>query len=717
MSPSTEPSVPGRSSAPFLVALALLTLVCFWPVSRLGFIGYDDLDYVYQNPVVQSGLNAGSLVWAFTTPSASNWHPLTWLSLMLDCQLFGLNPQADHLVNLGFHVAGTGLLFLLLQRMTGARWRSFFVAALFAIHPLHVQSVAWISERKDVLSGCFAMLTLLAYTRYTRDQKTAKYLLTLLLFALGLMAKPMLVTLPLVMLLLDFWPLRRAALSRPGLSAWRPLWVEKIPFLALCVASSALTFWAQKKGGSVVSLHHMDWSDRCLHAVVAYALYLGKLLWPVNLAIFYPFPHARLEVWTWLGALLLVGLPILAGWRWRRTCPWLLTGWLWFLITLLPVIGLVQVGLQSIADRYMYIPAIGLFVIAAWGLAELAGLPPEARPGETDHPPAGAPAPSLARPGAPRLSVAGLGAAILVACAVDTWHQLGFWRDNVTLFQHVVAVTPQNNDLGYFYLGLSYGEAGNLPAAADSLRAALRIQPDFPLARERLGNVLLVQKQYAAAAQYLGEVVQAHPHEAPARVSLGLALAGQRHYLAAQEQYAAASQLAPQYDPPRQLLAANAPKAGQEQTLAGLLKQLATNATPALHLQIAGLQNQLGDYPAAVTHYEAALAGDPNQPAALNNFAWLLATCPEAAVRNGPRAVQLAQHACELSGYQTTVYLGTLAAAQAEAGRFADAIATAQKACTNAAARRETDLLSANQSLLTLYQGHQAYHEPDPSAE
>jgi len=710
--PPHPPRAPWRATVLFSAALLLLAVLSFWPVGRLGYIGYDDYDYVYQNPRVRSGLSFDSLLWAVAAPHAGNWHPLTWLSLMLDCQLFGLNPGAEHWVNLGFHAASTLLLFLLLQQLTRARWRSFFVAALFACHPLHVQSVAWISERKDVLSACFALLTLLAYTRYCRCPDRRAYALVLLLLAFGLMAKPMLVTLPLVMLWLDFWPLRRAGLSPATLTAWRPLFIEKIPLFALCLASALAAFWSEHSGGSLVSLQETTWTDRCLNALVAYPQYLWKLFWPARLAILYPLPRAQPPLGAWLGALLLLLLLPALGWWRRRSQPYWLVGWLWFFVMVLPVSGIVQVGLQSVADRYTYLPSIGLFLLVVWGLAELAGIAPgeaEARPPAA--PPGGASSrPSMALPAG---ALAGVGALVLAACVIDTRHQLGFWRNNITLFQHVVDVTPENDEMGWFYLGISYGEIGNLPAAEKCLATALQASPKFALAQSRLGNVLLLEKKYAAAETCLRDLIAAHPDTGAAHVSLGLALAGQHQYTTAQAEFATAQELLPNDPGVNQLLAANAAKITATETLAGLLPQLATNATPALHLQVAELQNQLGDYPAAVRHDEAALAREGTNVNGLNNLAWLLATCPDATVRNGPRAVQLAEHACQLSGYQATVFLGTLAAAQAEAGRFDDAIATAQKACATATAHQEADRLVANQSLLALYQHHQPYHEPD----
>jgi len=524
----------------FLLGLLLLTCVCFWPVGSLGFIGYDDIDYVYQNSVVQSGLNAASVAWAFGGAHAGNWHPVTWLSHMLDCDLFGLDPHAQHCVNLGLHAANSALLFLWLAGLTGARWRSFFVAALFAAHPLHVQSVAWISERKDVLSGFFFMLILLAYTRHTRRPSLGSHLLVAALLALGLMAKPMLVSVPLVLLLIDFWPLRRmqpAAGADWSFKSLTPLLREKIPLFLLCLASCGVTVWAQKSGGAMDAMQEFPFWERCIHAVVAYGLYLEKFVYPANLAILYPLSFAGPNLLAAAGSLLVLAVLFLAAAGRRRSAPYLLMGWVWFLVMLLPVIGLVQVGMQAMADRYMYLPSIGLFIAVVWGLAELA---------------AGA--------RRRRAVVTGLGAAAVLACAVDTRNQLGFWRDNITLFEHVVKVSPKDNFLGYFYLGISHAEQGDLDAAAQCLAASVDANSRFTLARSRLGNVLLVQKKYAQAQPYLEAVVKAAPDNVPARVALGMALAGQEQYAAAQAEFEAALRLKPNDPGLQQLVAGNAAK-------------------------------------------------------------------------------------------------------------------------------------------------------------
>ena len=726
----------------FFLGLVIITLASFRGVGRLGFIIYDDWDYVYKNPNVQSGINLKSTQWAFTTAHSSNWHPLTWLSHMLDCQWFGLHPGGHHWVSLGFHAANTLLLYLVLWEMTGARWRSFLVAALFACHPMHIQSVAWISERKDVLSGFFAMLTLWAYARYaqrvtsdtypafaalrrgkqvTGPEKPIRgplmsratclpvaalaktghpslfYWLALGFFALGLMSKPMLVTLPVVMLLLDFWPLNRWRTAIPDkqkpkfnlaefIKTWRPLIVEKIPMFLLCLASCIVTLWAQRSGNSVISLNQIDWQDRHLHAVLSYSLYLGKMFWPVNLAIFYPYTPLEPDEFVCL-ILLPILLSIICLWRWRAQ-PYLLAGWFWFVIMLVPVIGLVQVGMQSLADRYTYLPSIGLFIAVAWGMAEIA-----------------------VRSKLWRTGMAWGGIILVAACLLDTRYQLRFWQNNITLFTHVVEVTRENNFVGYFFLGNSYGEAGDLDGAANSFESALEVAPRFKEARGKLGYVLLFQKKYEAAAFQFSEIIRLHPTNIFAHEYLGHALVAEGKYAEAQAEYQTALQLMPDDADLRATLAANTQKIQASQTLAGLNEILKTNSTPEIHVQIAAMQTILGDYPEAVEHDREALRLNPDSPDGLNNLAWLLATCPDAKVRDGARAVELAEHACQLTQFKATVFLGTLAAAYAEAGRFNDAMTTAQKACALASAAGEKELLKRNQELLALYRSHQPYHE------
>jgi len=624
------------------------------------------------------------VAWAFGGAHTGNWHPITWLSHMLDCELFGLNPNEEHWVNLGFHAANVALVFLWLWQLTGARWRSFFVAALFAAHPLHVQSVAWISERKDVLSGFFFMGTLMSYTAYCRNKNAKNYALVAILLALGLMAKPMLVSTPLVLLLVDFWPLKRWGTDA---SAWKALVVEKVPLFVLCAVSCVVTVWAQSSGGAMEVMQQFPLAARCFHAVISYALYLEKMFWPVNLAILYPLSLKTPGALEISGAVLLLAAIFLAA-VWRRGAqPYLLMGWAWFFVMLLPVIGVVQVGMQAMADRYAYLPSIGLFIAVVWGAAEMAERAVVWRP-----------------------VMAVLGAAVVLACGIDARYQLGFWRNNITLFRHVVEVTPKNNWLGYFYLGISYAENRELDSAADCLREALKAYPEFDLARSRLGNVLLAEKKYAEAEPWLDTEAKIHPSDALAHATLGMALAGKKKFTAAQSEFEAAQQLAPGNVAVSQLALANAPKAEAEFTVAMLSSQLSTNSTTEGHAQLAAAHSVLGHFPEAVQEYRKALGQSPERSEFLNNLAWLLATCPDASIRDGTNAVALAGRACELTQFKKTVFVGTLAAAYAEAGQFEAAVITAKKACDNATANGETDLLQSNQRLLSLYQNHQAYH-------
>ena len=394
--------------------LSAITLLVFWPATSHEFINYDDPLYVTENPHVQAGLSQESIAWAFgrVTGEGTYWHPVTWLSHMLDCQLFGLKAGRHHLTNLLFHTANVLLLFLALRRMTGAAWRSAVVAGLFALHPLQVDTVAWIAERKNVLSTLFWMLTLLAYEAYARRPGITRYALAFTTLALGLMCKPMLVTIPCVLLLLDYWPLRRIVEVQPGSVSphaasyprykWRRLLLEKMPLLGLAAVSSAVTVMAHQRLGLLPTGEQLPLSSRVEHALVAYAGYLEKIVWPVDLAVFYPHPGTWPSERVLLSALLVAGITVLAGW-WARKRPYLIAGWLWFLGTLVPVIGLVQAGTQSMADRFAYVPIIGVCILAVWGLAEMLGRAPF-------H----------------RIIMAGTAGAVLFACGIAARRQVGY---------------------------------------------------------------------------------------------------------------------------------------------------------------------------------------------------------------------------------------------------------------------------------------------------
>ena len=623
------------------VALSAATLAVFWPVTGCDFTNYDDPIYVSGNPHVQSGLTRESVQWAFTTGYAGNWHPLTWLSHMLDCQLYRRKSGGHHLTSLLFHIANSLLLFGLLRRLTdagqgrrkeecsaqnwGAFWRCCFVAALFALHPLHVESVAWVAERKDVLSTFFFMLTLWAYARYAEvqgptskvqsqgtgdetenaesgitdhgsritDHVTRYYLLSLLFFALGLMSKPMLVTLPFVLLLLDYWPLQRcqpapcdlkpsARKLHPSFFILHPLLLEKLPFLALSAASCVVTFLVQRGAGAVPSLEALPLGFRLSNALISYVRYALKMGWPAKLAVFYPAPVEWPPEWVAGAALVLAGVSALAL-RSARKAPWFAFGWFWYLLTLVPVIGIVQVGHQAMADRYSYIPLVGLFVTIAWGGAEAGARWPKSRGW-----------------------LAAGAAAALAACGALTWQQTGYWRNSASLFEHALAVTRDNF-----------------------------------VAHNNLGEVLMDGGDLAAAESHFAEAVRLKPYDAEARCSLAAALTSQH-------------------------------KARE-----------------------------------AIQHYQEALKLLPNFPDALNNLAWILAANPDPQVRNGPEAVGLAERACKLTNYKQPLLVGTLAAAYAEAGRFTEAVATAEKARTLAEQANQLDVAARNRALLELYRSGQ----------
>src|SRR6266436_473608 len=414
------------------IALAGLTWLVFGQTLWHDFINYDDQRYVYENTKITGGLSISGIAWAFTHIHSLNWHPLTTISHMLDCQLYGLNAGWHHFTNVLLHTLAAILLFLALQQMTGAVWQSAFVAALFAIHPLRVESVAWIAERKDVLSGVCFMLTLLAYVYYTHAPSLRRYLGVVLVFVLGLMSKPMLVTLPFVLLVLDYWPLRRIGrqTSYAGRQLLIPL-LEKIPLIALSAVSSVVTFFAQK--GAVGFTEQLPISARINNAVVSYVAYMWQMLWPVRLAVFYPHPEHRLRLWEIISCLVILICITAVAIALRKQRPYFITGWLWYLGMLVPVIGLVQVGWQSRADRYTYLPQIGLYVVATWAVADLTGLWRRQR--------------------------TILSAAAILTIAVLSWRawiQTSYWRDSETLFTHVLAVTSNNgvaeNNLGIVFL-------------------------------------------------------------------------------------------------------------------------------------------------------------------------------------------------------------------------------------------------------------------------
>jgi hypothetical protein len=495
--------------------LAMVTVGIYWKVKNFDFVNFDDELYVTENIQVQRGLSWQGIVWAFTTFHASNWHPMTWMSHMLDCHLFGENPGWHHLTNLFFHLVNTILLFIVFRKMTGQVWESGLVAALFALHPLHVESVAWISERKDVLSTFFWILTMWRYAHWVKYGGSARYLVVLLCFALGLMVKPMLVTLPFVLLLMDCWPLNRLKWRNsietfdssktptletvPQKATFSRLIWEKTPLIFLSGISSVITFVAQQGGGAVLAFSSLPLKARLANALVSYVSYIAKMLWPQDLAVFYPHPVA-ISVWKIVGAgIFLILATVLALWKIRQH-PYLITGWLWYLGTLVPVIGIVQVGGQSMADRYTYVPLIGLFVMVSWGIPEVLKKFPHRNV---------------------VLWVASM--AILAACIIMTSRQVGYWQNSNTLFEHALKVT-KNNWKVHNNLGLTLANQGRTTEGIGHYLQALRINPDYFKAHHNLGNAFFLKGNTDGAIEHYLEALRLKPDLLEAHVNVGGAL-------------------------------------------------------------------------------------------------------------------------------------------------------------------------------------------------
>jgi tetratricopeptide (TPR) repeat protein len=676
-------------SRPRLIGLllALITLLVYLPASRDGFVNYDDQDYVTENSAVQKGLTWPGIKWAFTTSHASNWHPLTWLSHMADCELFALNPGAHHLVNVLFHTANVVLLFLLLLWLTGELWPAAFVAALFAWHPLHVESVAWISERKDVLSTFFALLTLLAYTRYaqhvtsalcqvTRTNSTSSpvtrlpaealakaghpsrfYWLALIFFALGLMAKPMLVTLPFVMLLLDYWPLKRVTSDRWPVSKVMRLTLEKWPFFLLAAVSCVVTFLvqSQRSGDAVASFELVPLHYRFCNALVSYGLYLLKMVWPVGLAVFYPLPDHL----TWLlmaATASAVVLVIISSFVWRagRAHAYLPVGWLWFLGTLVPVIGLVQVGGAALADRYTYIPSIGVFIAVTFGVCDLAD-----------------------RFQFPKKAIATAAVLILATCLILTENQLRYWHDSETLFAHALVVT-KNNHVAHVNLGVALEQKGELNEALAEYRAAEQLAPELYHIHNNLGNLLdNLGHPKKALAEYR-EAVLLNPKLPSLHNGAGIVLTELGRFDEAMSQFKEAARLDPTY--------------------------------PWAHLEIGKMRLKQGRDAEAIDEFREALRIDPNNFQILAYTAHVLAADENPQVRDGQTALVLAVKAKVLTGDSQPYVLDALGMACAETGDFTNAQEVTQRAIDLATAAKMKKLEPLQQRL-ELYKNHQPWRE------
>jgi tetratricopeptide (TPR) repeat protein len=799
--------------------LALAILAVFGQTEGFGFVNYDDQSYVYENPVVQKGLTWKGVLWALTYGKIGHWHPLTWLTHMGDCQIYGLWAGGHHWTNVALHALTTVLLFLALRSMTGALWRSAFVAAVFAVHPLRAESVAWISERKDVLSGVFFMLTLWAYVRYVRQPSRGRYIAVALLFALGLLSKNMLVTLPFVLLLLDWWPLKRMKQTEADASpSFRVLFWElvreKTPLFMLSVASCIATALVPER----VEAHaRVAFMERLANALASYMIYLRQMVFPTGLAIPYPFPPGGTPIWMAGLALFALAVVTTAVVAWRRERPYLLVGWLWFLGMLVPVIGLVQISYYAHADRYTYLPGFGLAMAGTWAVADWS-----------------------ARWKYRRAILGFAMTAVIGALSLWGHSQTSYWRDSKTLWTQVLVCTPRNS-VAHYCLALAFFDRGELDEAIMHYRKSLEIQPNYPPAWCNLGVALFQKGEKAQAVAQYRRALELEPDYSEAHGNLGVALFDKGEKEQAIAQYRKALELEPQNaEAHGNLGVALFDKGEREEAIAQYLKALEINplyvkaeynlgnalATEG-HIEEAmahfrkaleikpryayahfGLGNALcakeqweeaivqysaaleikhdfvearnslgkallrkGDFDAAMACFQkdtalganpltrwSRLASDllqkgdveesiacyhqairidpgsgdsyanlglaffekgeikeaidswqqalkikPNQPSVQNNLAWLLATTPNASLRNGAKAVALAAQADQLNGGGNPIVLHTLAAAYAEAGRYGDATATARRALELAVAQKNEDLTAKLPKEIKLY--------------
>jgi tetratricopeptide (TPR) repeat protein len=739
-----------RSELIVCFLLAVAVFVVFGRTLGYGFVNFDDDGYFSANYHVRAGLTWSGVSWAFRTGYASNWHPLTWLSFMLDAQLFGTGPVGPHLTNVILHAINAMLLFLLLKRLTGTLWPSAWVAALFAIHPLHVESVAWVSERKDVLSGLFFMLTLLMYARYAQKRPrvesresraqagpdldtrpwTFNYGLALLFFALGLMSKPMLVTLPFVLLLLDYWPLGRVTSDKwrvtriqipvPELSTVSRLVWEKLPFVLLSTASCVATIIAQRE--TIKSMNVLPFTLRLNNALISIVTYIMQMVWPANLAAFYPY-QLDAPAWQIAGAGVLLLVITVLVFRTAQRFPFFLVGWLWYLGMLVPVIGLVQVGGQSHADRYTYLPQIGLFLVTVWLIRNWT---------------------TVWRWRRPALGMAAFSVvAVLMVCSRK---QTAYWQNDESLWTHALACTSGNytahNNLGYVLvaqgrpeeaikhyeealainpnyaevinnLGTALLDQGRLDEAAQYYHRAIEIYPGFAEAYNNLGILLTKQGRTAEAIEQYRKAIELNPNRTEFYNNLGNLLARQNQTDEAIKQFQKALEIAPDNAKVRVNLANILTAQGRGDEAMEQYQQALKQMPDSIHAhnQLGLLLQQRGKFKSAIAQFQKVLELEPRHVTAHNNLAWLLATCPENSSRDGKKAVELAQQAVQLSGGRAPEILDTLAAAYAEAGQFPKAIETARQALDLSIEQNNKPLAEAIQNQIHLFETNSPYHE------
>jgi tetratricopeptide (TPR) repeat protein len=707
--------IPDKYQMGFLCAVLIISvLVVFFQVRSFDFLIYDDNVYVTKNPHVFTGLTLDNIIWAFRSSHYFMWHPATSLSHMLDCELFGLNPSWHHLINLLLHIANILLLFAVLKAMTGRLWPSAFVAALFALHPLNVESVAWIAERKNVLSGFFWLLTIAAYIRYVKLPKTSNYLLLIGVFSLALMSKPTTVTLPFVLLLLDYWPLGR--FEKLSL---RQLVKEKMLFFTLSAILCIITV-ATQHGGNVLNLNRLlPFSIRLSNALVSCVTYIGKMFYPVRLAAFYPHPAFNLPEWKAIVSFILLLVISASVFYLRRRKPYLVTGWLWFLGTLIPVIGLVQAGEQAMADRYAYIPLVGLFVIVAWGAADL-----------------------LENWKYHKIILAVSSIAVVLALTAVSRIQTSYWQNSLTLFEHALEVTNGNylayNNVGASLLmqnkfeeaidplanaikinpnypdalknfGIACGKVGRLQEEFESYSRAIELyeianepNPDLPELHKIVGTILNERNKPEEAAVHFRKALTLKPSDAQLHYELGVTLGRQGKFDEAVEQFNEALRIKPDSAQTHSNLGyalLNQDKLDQALVHLTHAVELDPNSEKSQYYLAVALSEK-GELTEAVVHYGEAMRISPNWVEPINTLAWLLATHKDTVVYNPQRAVKLARHACELTNNSNAETLDTLAVAYAAADNFTEAVTTAEKALSIAKASDRSQLADEIQKRL-----------------
>jgi len=653
--------------------LVIAILGVYGQVRNYTFVNLDDSSYILNNPHIRDGLNLEGISWAFSFPGFDYWHPMTWLSHMLDCHLYGLKAGMHHRVSLIFHILNSILLFLVFKKMTGAIWRSSFVAVMFALHPINVESVAWLAERKNVLSTFFGLLTMLTYIYYSKQPSVFRYLPILFAYTLGLMSKPMLATLPFVLLLLDYWPLCRINLTQSvrnnqqtsksnnvefKRSSAFHLALEKIPLLILSAVSVLLSSLAVQRLGIVISTTSVPMKLRIKNALVSYVGYIIKIIWPHDLAVFYPYPHT-IQLWKVIGAGVLFLFISFFVFRAVKSKPYLGVGWLWYIGTLVPAIGLVQAGLwPAMADRFVYVPTIGIFIIIAWGIPDL-----------------------VVRWRYRKIKLATIATALFTTLAVTTYLQVKYWRNSITLFEHALDVT-QKNSIAHHKLGEALKSQHNTFAAIKHYSEALQINPDIFATHLNLGIILRDEGKLNEAIDHFSKALRLKPDRAEPQYELGNTLEKQGDFVAADRHYREALRIKPDYVKAHNNLGIIlARQKRNKEAIYHLNEAIRIDSNyeePQCNLGI--IYADQGNIEKAIFHYKKALSLNPNMVQALYNLSWILAIHKDEKYRNGKEAVKLAEKLCQITHYDQPLALDALAAAYAENGRYDDALVTAQKA-------------------------------------